>query len=270
MQYLGNQRIASVRQMHAVGNTSCPLKKAIAEIFKTGHFLRECATANFSPVRVLGRIGKICYFNYAIAKSEKIASIMNDCICTDERELLYRLQNGDDAAFTALYNRYWKSMFYTAAQKLQSLPEAEEVVQDIFMELWRRRSELEIKTSFSAYLAGCVKYKIITALAKRNRQVHLGNHADFASDLPDHATEQALRLGELQEQLHREVEKLPEKCRLVFRLSREVGFSQKQIATELGIAEKTVEAHLSRAMRSLRTGLGQLLGSIYMLLQTFY
>jgi RNA polymerase sigma-70 factor (ECF subfamily) len=61
------------------------------------------------------------------------------------------------------------------------------------------------------------------------------------------------------------VKGLPEKCRIVFQLSREKGYSQKQIAAELGIAEKTVEAHLSAALRRLRTGLSHLFTFLFLL-----
>ena len=63
---------------------------------------------------------------------------------------------------------------------------------------------------------------------------------------------------ELQAQLAGQVKALPEKCRIIFQLSREKGYSQKEIAAELGIAEKTVEAHLANALRKLRVGLSHL------------
>ncbi len=186
---------------------------------------------------------------------------MNPSTSYAEKDLLCRLQTGDGAAFTAIYNSYWKKLFYVAAQKLQDLAEAEEVVQDIFLELWRRREELQITTCLEAYLSGCVKYKVINVLAKRSRQQQYQQYALQQPDLLDHSTEQLLQLQALQTQLATETARLPEKCRLVFLLSREQGFSQKQIARQMGISEKTVESHLSKALRTLRTSLGQLLCS---------
>ena len=175
----------------------------------------------------------------------------------DEKELLRRMQTGDEAAFTALYNQYWKKLFYVAAGKLQNLAEAEEVVQDIFLEIWRRRQDLQAIECLEAYLATCVKYKVINILAKRSQQQRYQQQVSQQPDLLDHSTEQVLQLSELKTRLSNETAKLPEKCRMVFRLSREEGFSQKQIARRLGISEKTVEAHLSKALRTLRTSLGQ-------------
>jgi RNA polymerase sigma-70 factor (family 1) len=187
----------------------------------------------------------------------------------DEMELLRLLQTGDEKAFATIYNHYWKKMFYVAAQKLQSLGEAEEVVQDIFMELWRRKEEIHITTCLSSYLATCVKYKVINVLAKKSRQRTFRQHAASQLTLADHSTEQTLQLEELKRQLSAYTSRLPEKCRLVFQLSREEGFSHKQIAASLGISEKTVESHLTKALRALKTSLSHILSSLIFLINIF-
>jgi RNA polymerase sigma-70 factor (ECF subfamily) len=81
--------------------------------------------------------------------------------------------------------------------------------------------------------------------------------------LTELSTENAVGLEDLKRQLLQETTRLPHKCRMVFQLSRNEGFSQKQIAIKLNIAEKTVEAHLSKALRSLRTGMSHLLTTFY-------
>jgi RNA polymerase sigma-70 factor (ECF subfamily) len=178
---------------------------------------------------------------------------------TDENGLLNRLNNSDEAAFTEIYNLYWKRLFFLAAQKLQNLSEAEEIVQDIFLDLWKRRKVFDISVGLSAYLSVCVKYKVINLLARRNQHLRYSQHAFSLSTIADLSTQHTLQFEELQEQLIKETAKLPEKCRMVFQLSREQGYSQKQIAEQLKISEKTVESHISRALHSLRTGLSHLL-----------
>ena len=182
---------------------------------------------------------------------------------TNEKELLTRLQNNDEAAFTEIYNIYWKRLFYSAAQKLHNLYEAEEIVQDIFLDLWKRRSTLCISNGLSSYLATCVKYKVINLLAKRHQQLRFQHEAGNFPQLSDLSTENSVRLEDLKRQLLKETTRLPNKCKMVFQLSREEGYSQKQIATKLNIAEKTVEAHLSRALRSLRTGMSHFLTLLF-------
>lgn len=183
---------------------------------------------------------------------------MRDPLLYNERELLSRLSRGDEAAFTEIYNIYWDKLFVVATHKLYNPSEAEELVQDIFLDVWHRREELQIN-SLSAYLATAVKYRVINALAKRNRQLRYEQHAGQTTTEADLSTEQWLSFGDLRDKLGKLVADLPEKCRIVFQLSRDKGFSQKEIAHELGIAEKTVEAHLSKAIRTLRTHLAKLI-----------
>ena len=77
---------------------------------------------------------------------------------TNEKELLTLLREDNEAAFTQLYNLYWKRCFYTAAQKLQNLYEAEEVVQDIFLNLWSTREKpARCKKNFNGYLFRAAK-----------------------------------------------------------------------------------------------------------------
>ncbi|HEY0668864.1 MAG TPA: RNA polymerase sigma-70 factor [Sphingobacteriaceae bacterium] len=175
-----------------------------------------------------------------------------------DQDLTGLLVSGDESAFTEIYTRYWRRLFTLAANKIHNLEEAEEIVQDIFISLWSRRQLLTVEKSLHGYLATAVKYRVITKL---NRSFHAQKYAVSLNqeDLLDHSTEQWIEFEELRTRLNKLVSTLPEKCRLVYTLSKEEGHSQKKIATDLKISEKTVEAHLARAMRSLRAGLTHLL-----------
>lgn len=173
-------------------------------------------------------------------------------------ELLDLLRSGDKAAFSEIYNRYWKKIFTVAANKIGQSEEAEEIVQDIFISMWNRRESITITTSLNAYLAVSVKYRVIKILAKRNLYNRYTDHSLNILPQFDNSTQDWLEFEELKSRLALLVIQLPEKCRLVYKLSREEGMSQKQIAEEFGISEKTVEAHIGKALKHLRTGLGQL------------
>src|ERR1700754_4671967 len=156
----------------------------------------------------------------------------------NDKELIILLSSDDMQAFTEIYNRYWKKLFSIAANKIQDLDDAEEIVQDIFVALWKRRDKLSVINTLSTYLAVSVKYRVIKLLDKRNNQQKYANYTKGYTNIVDHSTEQWLEFEELKDRLMEFVAELPEKCRLVYQLSREAGYSQKMIAQEMGISEK--------------------------------
>lgn len=177
----------------------------------------------------------------------------------DDKELIDRIKGDDEGAFTQIYSRYWKTLLSIAVNKIHDLDDAEEIVQDIFVTLWKRRRDLEITGTLNNYLAVSVKYRVIKVLAKRQHQQKYENYQLGNAVLFDNSTQEWLDFEELRSRLSELVGKLPEKCRLVYQLSKESYFSQKQIAAELNISEKTVEAHLAKAVKSLRAGLSHFL-----------
>lgn len=176
-----------------------------------------------------------------------------------DSELLDMLRIDNREAFTELYSRYWKRLFTVAANKTRMAEEAEEIVQDIFISLWQRRRTIKITTTLNAYLAVSVKYRVIKFLAKQHQYFKYTEHSFIHLPTSANSTEDRMEFEELKSRLEHLVANLPEKCRLVFKASREEGLSHKQIADSYGISEKTVEAHIGKALKTLRTGLGQIL-----------
>lgn len=176
-----------------------------------------------------------------------------------DSDLIRLLQIGDASAFTEIYNRYWAKLFAIAANKIKDLEEAEEIVQDIFVSLWKRHNTLGVIDTLSSYLAVSVKYKVIKTLEKQNNRQRYNAHLVNTTELKDDYTQEWLEFEELKSRLAVYVNDLPQKCRLVFQLSREEGYSHKKIAEKLEISEKTVEAHLNKAIKTLKTRLNNLL-----------
>lgn len=174
----------------------------------------------------------------------------------DER-LLSLIANDDEHAFHVLYDRYWKKLLAHALIKLGSPGEAEEIVQTVFINLWRRRHTLQLRFTLATYLASMLKYEIIEHLARQKKENAFRQVMLPAQQTEDNTTTEWLNYEQLREDMERTVAALPEKCRLVFRLSREEGLTGKQIATVLDISPKTVEAHMNRALKLLRASLRQ-------------
>lgn len=172
----------------------------------------------------------------------------------DDRELTALLSNGDDLAFTEIYDRYWEKLFAIAFNRCNDLLDAEEIVQNVFFSIWKRRAQLDLQYKLSTYLSVAVKYQVINVLGKKyHRQSHLQGLS--TNEPMEESTELWLNEKELRGQIEKGITALPEKCRIVFLMSRNEGKSAKQIAKELGISQKTVEAHLGKALRDLRNSL---------------
>lgn len=177
----------------------------------------------------------------------------------DDSELFRFVRDEDSgAAFEALYNRYWKKLLIQAKHKTGSEEDAEEIVQHVFMNIWKTRKNIQLRHSFHTYIASCVKYEILAVLVKQKKQKEAHNSFyDNVAGRPDNYTMDWVDYESTRRQLEETIQHLPDKCRLVFRLSRESGFSEKQIAEKLSISPKTVQAHMTRALKLLRTILQQ-------------
>lgn len=170
-------------------------------------------------------------------------------------ELIVLLKADQQQALSALYYRYWDKLLSVAGNRLDNPEIAEECIQDVFFSLWQRRNDLQLKYSLATYLAVAVKYQVIKQMDKQYRLQHRKDKSLYGQELLTASADEYLLEKELMDRIAAGVNELPEKCRIVFKLSRELGMSNKQIAAELGIAEKTVEAHLSKAIKELRSNL---------------
>lgn len=182
---------------------------------------------------------------------------MRQYIKFSETNLLALLKQGDVIAFEELYERYWSKLYSAAYKRMGKREAAEEIVQDIFTSLWIKRSSLVINSSFESYLFASVKYMVFASFQKENHRKTYESYIVRAKNDVDNSTMETIDWNELKQNVSAEVEKLPEKCRKVYELSRKEFRSNKEIAFSLGISEKTVENHLTRALRTLRVNLKQ-------------
>ena len=181
---------------------------------------------------------------------------------TDKELVQHLRKHNDKNAFEELYNRYWEKLLIQALLKLNSEYEAEEVVQDVFLNLWRRRKTIEIKYTFHTYIASCVKYEILNKLAQRKKEIKLKSQTITHLSEESNTTEESINYAALVAQIEETVKALPEKCQLVYRMSREEGLSQKQIAEQLKISQKTIETHINKALKAIRSSIKSALFSI--------
>ena len=169
-----------------------------------------------------------------------------------DNDWVVSLKEGSRDAFGEIYAHYWKSLLSVAYGHTKDKEMAEEIVQDVFVSLWQRRDQVDIQ-SLSAYLATAVKFATFKTLQRSRRQEQIREDV-----LPQHGQqldEEAIDARFLKEYLDGVIENLPDRCRLVFQLSRDAQKSHQEIAEQLSISEKAVEANITRALKVLRVNL---------------
>lgn len=170
--------------------------------------------------------------------------------------LLQQLAEGDRQAFTILYRRYWEGLFVTAAKALRSKEEAADVVQEVFLSLWKRRNEINVEGSLAAYLHTGVRYKCIHYIEKNiHRRDYLVVLKEVALDTDFVNAEITLQVKEIEETINKTVSKMPPKMQEVYKLSRQEHLSHKEIADYMSISVETVKKHIHHALNLIRTDL---------------
>ncbi|AXY73631.1 sigma-70 family RNA polymerase sigma factor [Paraflavitalea soli] len=172
-----------------------------------------------------------------------------------EQELLVRLKQGDESAFTALYSTYWKPLYFLAYKHLQSAATAEELVQEVFLTLWEKRASLTIHSP-AMYLAAMIRYAVYRHIAREKKHPLLpageGSTVQLASEEALHTIDHKL----LFDMVAKLSDRLPEKCRMVFISNKLLDQPIQEIAEQMNISTRTAEAHLSKALKIMRSHLG--------------
>ncbi len=167
----------------------------------------------------------------------------------DDQELLTYLRQNHRGAYNEIYNRYWKKMLLVAWNHCRNNIIAKDIVQEVLIDLWEKQPTCSIN-SLSAYLATAVKFKIFDQYKKEQRRNSLAKQYYVYEDIC--LDEQKLDARFLQDIINGIVEEMPEKCRLVFHYSRNLGLKNSEIAEQTNTTKKTVENNLNRALKIIR------------------
>jgi len=171
----------------------------------------------------------------------------------NEEDLLQLLHLGDEKAFTLIYNQYWDKLYFLAHKHLKSSAAAEEIVQEVFLTIWRKRSSIQIQ-SLTQYLSAMTRYAIYRHLAKE-KKLPLVNDGAAGEYFNAPNEEEAIDNKLLLEIIEKLSNRLPEKCRLVFIKNKLLDQPLPQVARQLAISDKTAEAHLTKALKAIRNNI---------------
>lgn len=171
----------------------------------------------------------------------------------NEKELLHLISMGEEHAFAIVFDHY-RNRIYGAALKLtHSTTVAEEIVEEVFLKIWIRRTTLNEIENFSAYLFAIARneaYKILKQIAKNYKVVLLSENNQ---SLVHRETEDYLIHKEFTSLLQKAIDRLPHQQKQVYKLIKEEDLKRSEVAELLKLQPETVKFHLAQAMKNIRT-----------------
>lgn len=169
----------------------------------------------------------------------------------DDRLLWKKIQSNDHLAFKSLFNLHYKMLCSNILQYTHSMPEAEDIVQDVFIKLWIKRKTIIIKTSLKAYLFRSTYNAFMDKYRKqktKNNLIESLKYDGLLASLEEDDSEFKLKA----ERVKKIIETLPKRCKEILLLSKQEGYKNKEISKILKISIKTVESQLSIAYKKIR------------------
>ncbi len=172
----------------------------------------------------------------------------------NNKELVYLLQNGNEAAFTELINKYNRRLFSYAVSLSGDYSLAKDIVQNVFIKTFEYRKKLDPQFSIQGFLYRSVYNQFINQYHKNKSllKVH-DEYVKFLDQTINDSSES--NFEKMIELLNKSISKLPKKCKEVFILSKKDGLTNIEIAEYLNISTKTVESHISHAFRQLKNSI---------------
>ena len=169
--------------------------------------------------------------------------------------LLQSIRGDDATAFKVLYDRYWESLYLKACKRVDK-DEAKDMVQEVMTTLWRRRNDIVVQEDgqIARYLHTAIKYRVISHYAYLSNEIP---NTDLFTALNSQDAANTLEAKELSELLEQEINRLPARMQLIFRMSREDDFSIADIARQLNLSEQTIKNQLTEALKRIRESIKQ-------------
>ncbi|MCF8378570.1 MAG: RNA polymerase sigma-70 factor [Bacteroidales bacterium] len=173
----------------------------------------------------------------------------------NDQYILKQIRKGDIKSFESLFHKFYPGMVLYSLSILKNKSESEEVVQDVFYNIWKNRNEFLLKTSWQSYLYKSVYNNSLMLLRKSNRKQLIEEDAIKNLEGSEKDPSEEIDLKLLNNAISKTLELLPERTREIFNMSRFEGMKYKEIALQLSISIKTVEANMAKALKAFRMSL---------------
>lgn len=183
-----------------------------------------------------------------------------------EQEIVGAIRQGNERIFEVVFRKYYQSLCNYANSILKEMEEAEEIVQNLFSGLWEKRGDLEITISLKSYLYRAVHNHCLNRIKHMKIREEYQEYANNYYERSYESVGQTVMKNELEGRIHEAIEKLPEQCRVIFKMSRFEELKYHEIAEQLGLSPKTVENQVGKALKILRTELAEYLPLVILLI----
>lgn len=169
-----------------------------------------------------------------------------------ESILIHALISGSYDAFDAIYNMYAKRLYAYSYQFTKSSEDAEDIVQEVFVNLWKNRATIRRTDTLQSLLFVMAKYKLINAYRSKINSIEIQQVQELMTELSVEDTSNQIEYSDLLGQFIKLLSKLPVTQQRVIELSRFKRWSNKEIAEALSLSEQTVKNQLSIGLKTLR------------------
>lgn len=171
---------------------------------------------------------------------------------SDEKNLIAALKQNDRSAINSIFLKYHILLCRVSFQIVNDREEAKDVVQEVFIKLWRNRTELNITLSLGAYLRRAVVNTSLNHIESKKRFLSLDPHESAFNRSIGNVVDEQQDSNELSLRIDHAISKLPIRTKAVFKLVRFEEMSYKEVAESLNISIKAVEKEMMKALKLLR------------------
>ena len=183
-----------------------------------------------------------------------------------ETDLLHKVKLGDVEAFEAVFNSHYAPLVGYGRTIIKDSDEAEDIVQQVFISIWEKRSDMEIHTSLRGLLYRSVHNACLNRI--KHNKVRISYAKELTLTSSSSFTQEDIRQKELQKRIDDAVALLPEQCGKIFKMSRFDELKYQEIADQLGLSVKTVENQMGKALKIMRESLKDYLPALLIVLAT--
>jgi len=162
------------------------------------------------------------------------------------------LRNDDETVFNNIFNHFTNKLTMFIASFIHSEQDARELTQDVLYALWSRRKALDLNLNIKSYLYASAKNAALDFIKKKKHHQDYVRHERYVNNDAAESIEDLYSVKEIETIVEKTLERLPRQCRIIYRMSRNKGMSNDEIAKKLHITKKTVEVQIYKALKALK------------------